>query len=250
MVERLAHALETASGSTTALLVALDHFRMVNNSRGHAVGDELLAAVGARLEAAVPRGALVGRFGADEFAVVCEDSDEDRARGTAEDLLHVLAEPFVADGVSVHVSASVGVACTPAGSAVGASDLLRRADTAAQAAKHSGRGQVRVFDRALGEDVDGRCALAADLRTALMEDTLRLQYQPVVAVASGAVVGVEALVRWTSPAPARCRPAPWCPSPRRPAWLPRSTAGPSGARSATSPPCARRAPSPPTPSWG
>ena len=199
VVERLAHALETAEVSTAVLLVALDHFRMVNNSRGHAVGDELLAGVGARLEAAVSGRALVGRFGADEFAVVCEDSDEGRARGTAQDLLHVLAEPFVVDGVSVHVSASVGVAGTPAGSGMGASDLLRRADTAVQAAKHAGRGQVRVFDRALGEDVDGRCALAADLRTALTEDTLRLEYQPVVAVASGAVVGVEALVRWTRP---------------------------------------------------
>ena len=199
VVERLAHALKTASRSTAVLLVALDHFRMVNNSRGHAVGDELLAAVGARLEAAVPRRSLVGRFGADEFAVVCEDSDEDRARRAAQDLLHVLAEPFLVDGASVHASASVGVAGTPAGSGMSASDLLRRADTAVQAAKHAGRGQVRVFDRALGEDVDGRCTLAADLRTALTEDTLRLEYQPVVAVASGAVVGVEALVRWTRP---------------------------------------------------
>jgi diguanylate cyclase (GGDEF)-like protein/PAS domain S-box-containing protein len=199
LVERLAHALEAAAGPTAALLIGLDHFRMVNNSRGHAVGDELLSAVGARLGAAVPFPALVGRFGADEFAVVCENGDEDRARSVAQDLLHVLAEPFVVDGVPVRLSASIGVAVTPRGCGVGANDLLRRADTAMQAAKHSGRGQVRVFDRALGEAVDGHCALAAELQTALTDDTLRLEYQPVVAVASGAVVGVEALVRWTRP---------------------------------------------------
>jgi diguanylate cyclase (GGDEF)-like protein/PAS domain S-box-containing protein len=199
LVDRLTHALTRAQCSTAVLLVDLDHFRMVNDSRGHAVGDRLLVEVGARLLAAVSGHRTVARFGGDEFAVLCEDTDEQRARAVARDLLEALSGPFRVDDADVHVSASVGVAVATAEPAVSATELLCHADTALYAAKSAGRGRVQVFEQTLGEDEEHRYALAADLRAALADEYLRLEFQPIMDLQSGAVVGMEALARWTHP---------------------------------------------------
>jgi diguanylate cyclase (GGDEF)-like protein/PAS domain S-box-containing protein len=197
--DRLTHALTRAQRSTAVLLVDLDHFRMVNDSRGHGVGDRLLVDVAARMLAAVSSHETVARFGGDEFAVLCPDADEQRARLVAHDLLDALSDPFRVDDAAVHVSASIGVAVAERDAAVPAADLLRHADTALHAAKSAGRGRVQVYEQTLGEDVEHRYALAADLRAALADETLRLEYQPIVDLEAGTVVGMEALARWTHP---------------------------------------------------
>jgi diguanylate cyclase (GGDEF)-like protein len=199
LLDRLACALGRAEGSTAVLVVDLDHFRMVNASRGHDVGDRLLAGVGARLRAAVPGHQAVARCGDDEFAVVCEDTDEHQAHALARRLLDAVAEPFRVDGATVHLTASIGVAVAPAEPAVPATDLLRHADTAVHAGKSAGRGRVHVFQHTLDEDVEHRYALATDLRAALADGAVHLEYQPIVDLRSGAVVGLEALARWTHP---------------------------------------------------
>jgi diguanylate cyclase (GGDEF)-like protein len=197
LIDRLTYALETAQHSTAVLLVDLDHFRMVNASRGHHVGDQLLAGVDARLRAAVSSRETVTRCGDDEFLVICEDTDEHQADALARYLLNALAEPFLVAGAAVHVTASIGVAVAPAEPAVPATDLLRHADTAVHAGKRAGRGRVHVFEQTLGEDLEHRYALAADLRAALADEALHLEYQPIVDLRSGIVVGMEALARWT-----------------------------------------------------
>jgi diguanylate cyclase (GGDEF)-like protein len=199
LVDRLRQALTRAEHSTAVLLVDLDHFRMVNASRGHGVGDRLLVAVGARLLSAVSGRETVARFGDDEFVVVCEDTDEHPAHALARSLLGTLTEPFRIDGAAVHVTASIGVAVAPEEPAVSATELLRQADAAVHAGKSAGPGRVHVFEQALGEDVTHRYALASDLRAALADEALHVEYQPIVDLRSGAVVGMEALARWTHP---------------------------------------------------
>ncbi|MGY1634107.1 putative bifunctional diguanylate cyclase/phosphodiesterase [Geodermatophilus sp. SYSU D01186] len=199
VVDRLTEALTRAGHSTAVLLVDLDDFRMVNASRGHGVGDRLLDAVGARLRASVSGQETVGRIGDDEFVVVCQDTGEHSAHALACFLRNTLSDPFCIDGAAVSVTASVGVAAAPAGAAVTAMDLLRQADSAVHAGKRAGRGRVHVHDRALHEGEADRYALGADLPAALARGALDVEYQPVVDLRTGAVVGLEALARWTHP---------------------------------------------------
>jgi len=197
--DRVMQALIGAERSTAVLLVGLDRFGLVNDSRGRVVGDQVLAGVDARLRAAVSGDRTVVRFGGDEFVVICADTDEEEAHAVALKLLGVLSRPFPVGGAPVHATASIGVAAAPAEGALSATDLVRRADSAVHAAKNAGGGRVHVFDRTLGEDVDRRRAMAADLRTALADDALHLEYQPIVDPVSEALVGLEALARWTHP---------------------------------------------------
>jgi diguanylate cyclase (GGDEF)-like protein/PAS domain S-box-containing protein len=195
LTDRLTHALARPGSVTSVLLIDLDDFKLVNDSRGHDVGDQLLVAVAARLTATARPHDTVARFGGDEFVVVCEQASGSQAAALAEQVVEVLGEPFDIAGATVHAAASVGVA-TAVGSATSSSDLLRYADAAMYRAKAAGRGRVRVFDPTLAADVEDEYALAADLRVALARDDLDVHYQPVVDLASGAVVGLEALARW------------------------------------------------------
>jgi predicted signal transduction protein with EAL and GGDEF domain len=147
----------------------------------------------------VSRRETVLRCGDDEFVVICEDTGEHSAYSLACFLRNTLAEPFRIDGAAVHVTASIGVAASPADEGVSAMDLLRHADTAVHAAKAAGRGQVHVYDRTLGEDEADRYALAADLPAALAGKALHVEYQRIVDLGTRAVVGLEALARWTHP---------------------------------------------------
>ena len=196
LVDRLEHALALGVGRTAVLFVDLDDFKVVNDSRGHGSGDELLVAVAERLRCAVRARDTVARFGGDEFVVVCEAVDDRTAQELAAGLLAALTAPFPLAGASVHVGASIGVALSPAGSA---GDLLRFADAAMYAAKRAGRRQVKLFDPALVQDVEQRFALTADLHEALSQDALSMHYQPIVDLRSGEVLGVEALARWQHP---------------------------------------------------
>ena len=205
LLDRLQHALARETRSTAVLFVDLDQFKVVNDVRGHAAGDEMLVRVAARLRETVHPTDTVARFAGDEFLVVCEDVDEDSARLLAEGLLAAMEAPFrVAEG-EVHLTASIGVALSPAASA-GA--LLNQADTAMYAAKMAGRHRVRVFDAGLAARVGERYELGGDLRVALVEDRLELHHQPVIDLRTGRVVGTEALARWTHPVRGEVPPEP------------------------------------------
>jgi diguanylate cyclase (GGDEF)-like protein/PAS domain S-box-containing protein len=198
--DRLEHALarrERLSGGPVAVIFAdIDGFKLVNDSWGHSAGDALLVKVAERLSAGARIDDTVARFGGDEFVIVCEDTDETQARRVADDLLEALNAPFEVDGHRVYVSASIGLAITPPESA---EELLRFADAAMHEAKGRGRGRVHVFDVATADEAAERLQMANDLREALQRKQLTLDYQPVIDLLTGKLVGVEALARWTHP---------------------------------------------------
>ena len=196
----------------TVLFLDLDGFKVVNDSVGHAGGDELLEVLGARLRAAVREGAVVARFAGDEFVVLEHLSDEDEAVALCRRLLAELSAPVVVHGVEVVLSASAGIAfADPAGpgedGARAADDVLRRADTAMYRVKDNGRSGWAVDDPQAGDATADRLRLLQELRAALAGDQLRLHYQPRVRLVDGATTGVEALIRWQHPTRGLLSPA-------------------------------------------
>ncbi|HWH28661.1 MAG TPA: EAL domain-containing protein, partial [Mycobacteriales bacterium] len=198
---RLQQALEAARvapARLAVLLVDLDHFKEINDTLGHQVGDELIAEVSRRLSANLRPGDTVARLGGDEFAVLATLlHGEGDAVALAERLLEVLEDPFVAGEVRLDVQASLGIAVHPAHGA-DVDLLLRRADIALYQAKRE-RGMVRVYEAGSDDHTPEKLALAAELRAALQNDELFLEFQPQIAPVSGRTVGFEALVRWDHP---------------------------------------------------
>jgi diguanylate cyclase (GGDEF)-like protein/PAS domain S-box-containing protein len=181
------------------LFVDLDNFKVINDSLGHSVGDRLLERVAVRFRRAIRSDAMVGRFGGDEFVVVCEDvGGEAGAVRLAEDLARALEEPVLIDGAEVHVSASIGITLTTDGD-LEPQSLIRDADVAMYRAKDQGRAGHAVFEVALHERVMQRLELERALRRALADGELAVHYQPVVRLDDRSVVAVEALVRWNRP---------------------------------------------------
>ena len=179
------------------LLVDLDRFKEINDTLGHHVGDELLRQIGPRLAPALAEGDLLVRLGGDEFAVVVGLGALDVPETAAESLLERLVEPFHLDGVTLRISASIGVSLAPE-QATDTNGLLRRADVAMYAAKATGGG-VRRYDPARDQHSRERLRTIEELRDALGADELVLHFQPQCDVAGGGVVGLEALVRWQHP---------------------------------------------------
>ncbi len=202
VMERLEHALvraERTSERLALLFLDLDHFKDVNDSLGHARGDELLVAVGQRIRQAVRPPDTVGRLGGDEYVVLCEDvGDEHGPLVIAERLAAALRRPFRLGDEEVFVSASIGVAL-PSPESRTPVDLLRDADAAMYRAKAAGRARHEVFDASLRARALERVRSEAALRRAVEREELVLHYQPIVGMAGGAVDGVEALVRWQRP---------------------------------------------------
>jgi diguanylate cyclase (GGDEF)-like protein/PAS domain S-box-containing protein len=192
----LARARRRGNEPVAVLFADLDQFKLVNDAWGHAAGDSLLKQVAGRLDGALRSSDTVARFGGDEFVVVCEDTDERTARDVADRVQAILAGAFEVEGNRVYVRASVGVAVSPAPSAA---ELLQFAESAMYEAKARGRGRIRVFDAAFAAASGDRLALSNDLREALSHGELAMHYQPIVDLATGRLVGVEALARWRHP---------------------------------------------------
>lgn len=185
-------------GAGVALLVLdLDGFKTINDSLGHGIGDQLLRQVGHRLAAALRPGDAVGRLGSDQFVVLAHECDSAEAAGLAFRLQSTFTRPFPASGISVPLSASVGVAVAQP-DARDPHQLLSDADAAMFAAKSMGRDRVRLFTPGLREAARWRLEVATRLRDEAI-DQLVVHYQPVVRLDTGAVEGVEALVRWQHP---------------------------------------------------
>jgi diguanylate cyclase (GGDEF)-like protein len=187
-------------GATAAvLLIDLDGFKYVNDSRGHAVGDSLLREVGFRLRSCAGANDAVIRLGGDEFALVRIGQQQRRdATSLARFIIAELSRIYEIDGYQVRVGASVGVAFPPEGGEL-LPDLLRSADVALYAAKADGGGGHQLFDPGMEETVRSRRALEMDLREALLRQELEVYYQPLVQLDPRRVSGFEALVRWHHP---------------------------------------------------
>ena len=188
---------DDTSRNRALLLLDLDRFKEVNDSLGHDAGDRLLVQVGRRLQGGLRPGDLLARLGGDEFAILLEHADQAEAEEVADKLRATLAPPFTLEGISLQTSASIGIALYPdQGDDLTA--LLRKADMAMYKAKstHSGHHVYRSADNHHG---DTRLRTLQELRLALTEGQLVLHYQPKIALESGSVAGVEALVRWNHP---------------------------------------------------
>ena len=188
------------------LFLDLDRFKVVNDSLGHHVGDELLVAIARRLESCVRPGDTVARLGGDEFAVLLEEvRGQDEAVQVAERIRGVVGLPVDLAGHDVVPSVSIGVVMGAELDAR-AEALLRYADVAMYRAKAAGRGTYEVFDPAMHDDAVERLRLESDLRHAAARGELRLLWQPIVELATGRTAGMEALLRWHHPSRGVLRP--------------------------------------------
>jgi diguanylate cyclase (GGDEF)-like protein/PAS domain S-box-containing protein len=177
----------------------LDRFKVVNDSLGHLIGDELLVAIARRLEACVRQGDTVARLGGDEFALLLDDvSDISDATRVAERILAEMNVPFHIAGHDVFTNGSIGIALSTTGYER-PEDILRDADTAMYRAKLQGRSRYEVFDRNMHERAVQTLQLETDLRRAIERGEFLLHYQPIVALTDGRISGVEALIRWQHP---------------------------------------------------
>jgi diguanylate cyclase (GGDEF)-like protein/PAS domain S-box-containing protein len=210
LLERLQESLDrtraAASGSVGVLVADVDQFKLVNDSFGHAAGDDLLIEVARRWQGVLRSQDTVARLGGDEFVILSEVAGESDGRQVADRLLNALVEPIELAGRAVAVSASIGIVVAGADAAgrsvSGAEDagtLLRYADAAMYEAKAQGRSRAAVFNAGLIEQARNRLDLCNDLKAAIEGDELRLAYQPVIDLATGVLIGVEALCRWSHP---------------------------------------------------
>ena len=203
-LDRAEHALAriARSGwSLGVLFIDLDHFKRINDSLGHACGDELLNVVAKRLRGAIRPADTVSRFGGDEFLILCEDLfDGEDALLVAGRIRAVLEEPVTISGRELRVTCCIGVALQRADAPlVDGGTLVRDADAAMYAAKASGRGRVKVFDDELHREAMRRLDTEVALRAAVENEELEVHYQPIVELPSGRTCGVEALARWHRP---------------------------------------------------
>ncbi|BCW71095.1 EAL domain-containing protein [Arthrobacter sp. NicSoilB8] len=192
------------------LIIDVDDFKDVNDSLGHEGGDALLIQLAQRLRRCVRAHDLVARLGGDEFAIVVVDDRGTATGDVAGRVQDALRDPFSIGDVRLKVTVSMGAAQRGAETADPA-ELMRQADFAMYMAKHGGKGRYQLFDARGYDEMTYRAALRADLATAVQAGQLRLDYQPVVDLGTGGIVGVEALVRWEHPTLGRLGPADFIP---------------------------------------
>jgi diguanylate cyclase (GGDEF)-like protein/PAS domain S-box-containing protein len=200
--ERLGHALARCrrrTASLAVLFIDLDNFKAVNDSRGHNVGDEVLALLAERLGTCVREADTVARIGGDEFAVLLEDvRSESDAIDAGERIVASLGAPLIVRGIETVTGASIGIAMRSSADET-ADELTRNADVAMYAAKRNGKGRFEIFDPSMHSAVIERLELERDLRRAIDSHELLMYYQPILDLHSGAVHSLEALVRWQHP---------------------------------------------------
>jgi diguanylate cyclase (GGDEF)-like protein/PAS domain S-box-containing protein len=201
--ERVRHAVARSRREDAGLAVIfmdLDDFKTINDSLGHAAGDEVLMEVAKRLATSIRTSDTAARFGGDEFAILLEDIESaQEAADTAERILESLTAPLRLDQKELVVRSSLGISVVEGDVAADSDELIRNADAAMYIAKRDGKGGYRLFEPAMHEGVLARLELRADLQRAIAGDQLELYYQPVVRLDDGTVSGVEALLRWRHP---------------------------------------------------
>jgi diguanylate cyclase (GGDEF)-like protein/PAS domain S-box-containing protein len=198
-LERAAHQASRHGDAFTLFYLDLDGFKDVNDTLGHLIGDQLLVIVAERLRNRCAEAQVVARLGGDEFAVLVRGLQKvEDAAAYAEDLIAHIGAPHVIGADQIHASVSIGIEIF-ASQAADAPTLLSRADMALFQAKAGGAGSYSFFSEDMLTEARNRVTLAAELREAISQDQLFLMYQPAVALATGAIVGMEALVRWRHP---------------------------------------------------
>ncbi|MET2825707.1 putative bifunctional diguanylate cyclase/phosphodiesterase [Mesorhizobium shangrilense] len=188
----------TSNDSLALMMIDLDRFKPVNDVFGHGVGDKVLIAFARRASAIVGSGAMLARFGGDEFALFLPATDTDEPARVARRLLALFERPFDIDDVQVTLGASIGISMAPQ-DATDPEELLRRADIALYRAKMNGRGNFCFFEADMDAQVQKRARIERDLRKAIADGTVRPHYQPIVDLKSGVIIGFEALARWDHP---------------------------------------------------
>jgi diguanylate cyclase (GGDEF)-like protein/PAS domain S-box-containing protein len=207
-MERLGQRVERAraAGQSLALLfVDLDHFKRVNDSLGHLIGDKLLQTVAARISASLRSNDIVARFGGDEFIVLLEEASPDDVAEVAHKLLRAIEVPVDAEGRDLSVTPSVGIAMFPRDGGT-PTELIKNADTAMYIAKSRGRANCQFFDPAVASATYDALVLESELTRALQRDEFVLHFQPQVRASDGRLAGVEALIRWHHPERGLLRP--------------------------------------------
>jgi diguanylate cyclase (GGDEF)-like protein len=212
--ERLERAIaEVRDGGSTAAVfyIDLDHFKDVNDTLGHHIGDELILNVTRRLSQIMREDDLVGRLGGDEFAIImiCA-SDNYSLQAIAERILGAICAPFIVSGHALNIGASIGIAVIDS-STEDARDILRYADMALYRAKNEGRNRACIYDAAMDADLSNRKLLEGALRQAIKNQELHVVYQPIVNPSGKRLLGVEALARWVHPVHGEVPPARFIP---------------------------------------
>nr|WP_240956230.1 EAL domain-containing protein [Wenzhouxiangella sp. XN79A] len=213
-LDRLDHVLHHAHRTRRAasmLFLDLDHFKKINDTLGHAVGDRILKLAAERLVGQLREDDTVARIGGDEFLILLgESADERRLVTVANTLLQAFRQPFDLDGREMMLTISIGIAVYPQDGRT-ADELMRNADTAMYHAKGEGRNGFQFFTAAMNEDISRQLEIEESLRVAIDRGELNLVYQPVVRVRDGCTVGAEALLRWTHPRLGPVSPAEFIP---------------------------------------
>lgn len=211
LIQSQAAAWSKAGANLAALVIDIDSFKNINDLFGHASGDDVITETARRIEATVPRSAIIARLGGDEFAVLLPVQPDDFALidDIGETLTTRLAEPLIVDGVEVATSSSIGGAIMPASAPLDM--LLRHADTAMYRAKHMGRRRYCRFDGDMETALARRDDVEAALRAALLREELYPVYEPLVDLTTGEAIGYEMLARWVSPTLGEISPSEFIP---------------------------------------
>lgn len=202
LIDTLGKAIGEAEDHGTqlaVLFVDLDHFKDINDSLGHTIGDQLLIAISQRLKKSVRAADTVARLGGDEFTVLVKDlKDEQGAIEVAEKILDAFREPVIVDAHTLKITGSIGISLYPRDGG-NTETLLRNADAAMYRSKRDGRNAARLYAADMTEHAIARLALESELHEAISNEEFSVRYQPQVDMRSGAVVGAEALLRWNHP---------------------------------------------------